>query len=202
MSEWTSPMRASGRSILLMTTIGLRPAANAFLSTNRVCGSGPSAASTSTNAPSAIFRMRSTSPPKSAWPGRVDQVDLHIADADAAVLGQDGDAAFAFLVVGVHDQAVLPADELVELLGTEQARLPEHLVDERGFAVVNVGNDRDVPNIIPLHGWVRVDLDLEESSVECNLEVQRAVRKGSNGEESVNHPRSPGSGRNPRCCST
>ncbi len=62
-------MRASGRSILLMMTIGFRPAANAFLSTNRVCGSGPSAASTSTNAPSAIFRMRSTSPPKSACPG-------------------------------------------------------------------------------------------------------------------------------------
>ncbi len=34
-----------------------------------VCGIGPSAASTSTIAPSTIDRMRSTSPPKSAWPG-------------------------------------------------------------------------------------------------------------------------------------
>ena len=41
----------------------------AFCSTKRVCGSGPSAASTSRSAPSAIFSVRSTSPPKSAWPG-------------------------------------------------------------------------------------------------------------------------------------
>ena len=61
--------RASGRSTLLMTTIGLRPTLSAFDTTNLVCGSGPSAASTSTSAPSTMLRMRSTSPPKSAWPG-------------------------------------------------------------------------------------------------------------------------------------
>src|SRR5262245_16866883 len=65
----TSAGRASGRSILLMTTIGFSPAANALRKTKRVCGSGPSAASTSRKQPSAIFRTRSTSPPKSAWPG-------------------------------------------------------------------------------------------------------------------------------------
>jgi len=37
--------------------------------TNLVCGIGPSAASTSTRTPSTMLRMRSTSPPKSAWPG-------------------------------------------------------------------------------------------------------------------------------------
>ncbi len=61
--------RASDRSTLLMTTIGRRPTLSAFDTTNLVCGSGPSAASTSTSAPSTILRMRSTSPPKSAWPG-------------------------------------------------------------------------------------------------------------------------------------
>ena len=41
----------------------------AFCSTKRVWGMGPSKASTSSSTPSAIFSTRSTSPPKSAWPG-------------------------------------------------------------------------------------------------------------------------------------
>ncbi len=61
--------RASWRSTLLITTIGRMPRASALVSTNLVCGSGPSAASHSTMAPSTMDRMRSTSPPKSAWPG-------------------------------------------------------------------------------------------------------------------------------------
>ena len=65
----TSSARASGRSILLITTIGCKPHSSALVSTNRVCGIGPSAASTSTSAPSANRSTRSTSPPKSAWPG-------------------------------------------------------------------------------------------------------------------------------------
>src|SRR5258707_10377871 len=52
-----------------MTTIGFRPSSNAFFNTKRVCGIGPSAASTSSRQPSAILSTRSTSPPKSAWPG-------------------------------------------------------------------------------------------------------------------------------------
>ena len=62
-------MRASGRSILLMTMIGVRRRSSAFRSTKRVCGSGPSDASTSSSTPSTIDSVRSTSPPKSAWPG-------------------------------------------------------------------------------------------------------------------------------------
>src|SRR5205807_2116136 len=58
----TSVGRASGRSTLLMTTIGFSPTLSALETTNLVCGSGPSAASTSTSAPSTMFRMRSTSP--------------------------------------------------------------------------------------------------------------------------------------------
>ena len=65
----TSCGRASGRSTLLTATIGRRPIFSAFETTNFVCGIGPSAASTSTMTPSTIDRMRSTSPPKSAWPG-------------------------------------------------------------------------------------------------------------------------------------
>ncbi len=68
-SSTTSAMRASGRSILFTTRItGSRPW-SALRSTNRVCGSGPSLASTSSSTPSTIESPRSTSPPKSAWPG-------------------------------------------------------------------------------------------------------------------------------------
>ena len=65
----TSLGRASPLSTLLTQTIGFSPIFSALPTTNLVCGIGPSAASTSTIAPSTIDRMRSTSPPKSAWPG-------------------------------------------------------------------------------------------------------------------------------------
>ncbi len=42
---------------------------NALRSTNRVPGRQPSEASTSSTMPWIISRPRSTSPPKSAWPG-------------------------------------------------------------------------------------------------------------------------------------
>src|SRR5215210_2715682 len=62
-------MRASGRSTLLTTRITGSRASSALRSTKRVCGSGPSLASTSSSTPSTIVSPRSTSPPKSAWPG-------------------------------------------------------------------------------------------------------------------------------------
>jgi len=60
---------APRRSTLLITTMARWPNSSAFFSTKRVWGSGPSEASTSSSTPSTILRVRSTSPPKSAWPG-------------------------------------------------------------------------------------------------------------------------------------
>ena len=68
-SSITSSGRASGRSILLIHTITCRSSSSAFFRTNLVCGIAPSNASTTRITPSTIFRTRSTSPPKSAWPG-------------------------------------------------------------------------------------------------------------------------------------
>ena len=65
----TSWIRASGLSTLLTATITLWPSSSALPRTKRVWGIGPSAASTSRITPLTIFRIRSTSPPKSAWPG-------------------------------------------------------------------------------------------------------------------------------------
>ena len=121
-----------------MTTMGLRPILSAFDTTNLVCGSGPSAASTSTSAPSTMLRMRSTSPPKSAWPG-VSTILMRVSfQSDRGGLGEDGDAALALEVVGIHgalDHA------LVLAVG---AGLLQQPVDQRGLAMVDVGDDGDV----------------------------------------------------------
>ena len=135
-------MRASGRSTLLMTRITGSRASSALRSTKRVCGSGPSAASTSSSTPSTIASARSTSPPKSAWPGRVDDVDLHAAVADRGVLGEDRDALLALEVHRVHDP-------LVDVLVARNAPVwQQQGVDERRLAVVDVGDDRDVAEVV------------------------------------------------------
>ena len=70
--------------------------------------------------------------------GRVDDVDLVVVVVERGVLGEDGDAALALEVVGVHDAL---GDGFV---GAEGAGLAQHGVDERGLAVVDVGDDGDV----------------------------------------------------------
>ena len=77
----TSSMRASGRSTLLTTSTTGSCGSSALRSTKRVCGSGPSLASTSSRTPSTIVSPRSTSPPKSAWPGVSTMLIFDVADA-------------------------------------------------------------------------------------------------------------------------
>ena len=60
---------------------------------------------------------------------RVDDVDLGAADGEGDVFGEDGDAALPFQIVGIEDEAVLPALKAVELLGAKHSRLPHHLID-------------------------------------------------------------------------
>ena len=68
-SSTTSSHLASGLSILFIQIIVGNLSSNAFLNTNFVWGIGPSNASTTKITPFAIFKTRSTSPPKSACPG-------------------------------------------------------------------------------------------------------------------------------------
>jgi hypothetical protein len=72
---------------------------------------------------------------------RVDDVDLHVAVGHGGVLGEDGDPLLPLEVHGVHDALV---DVLV---GAKGAGLPEHLVDEGGLAVVDVGHDGHVAEV-------------------------------------------------------
>ena len=73
--------------------------------------------------------------------GRVDDVEDHVAVANRRVLGEDRDALLTLEIVRVHDPLV---DVLV---GAEGAGLPEQGVDQRGLAVVDVGNDRKIAQI-------------------------------------------------------
>ncbi len=108
---------------------------------------GPSAASTSSSTPSTMFMMRSTSPPKSAWPGVSTMLILTIwpvsgiGDGDGSVLGEDGDAALALQVVGIHDAL----GHLLVL--AEGVRLAQEAIHQRGLAVVHVGDDGDVTKV-------------------------------------------------------
>ena len=83
-------------------------------------------------------------------PGRVDDVELHAADAHRRVLGEDGDALLALEVHRVEDAL---GDVLVL---TERAGLPQQRVDERRLAVVDVRDDRDVAEVFAAgHGRPR-----------------------------------------------
>ena len=68
-SSTTSSGLAFGLSSLFTQTITGRSKSRAFMRTNLVCGITPSKASTTKTTPFTILSTRSTSPPKSAWPG-------------------------------------------------------------------------------------------------------------------------------------
>ena len=121
-----------------MTTIGGSRRSSALRSTKRVCGSGPSEASTSSMTPSTIDSVRSTSPPKSAWPGVSTMLIRWSVVVDGGVLRQDRDAALALELVRVHHALGDP------LVGAEDAALVQQRVDQRRLAVVDVGDDGDV----------------------------------------------------------
>ena len=72
--------------------------------------------------------------------GRVDDVDLYVVIEDGRVLGEDGNAALALQFVRIHH----PFD--VVLVGAKGAALLQHGIDQRGLAVVNVGDDGDIAN--------------------------------------------------------
>ncbi len=146
----TSVIRASGRSTLLTTSNTGSRASSALRSTKRVCGSGPSLASTRSSTPSTMRRPRSTSPPKSAWPGVSTMLIFTAAVVDSRVLGQDRDA---LLALEIHRVQHTLGDVLVL---AKRPRLPEHRVHERRLAVVDVRDDGDVAYVVALRHRPRV----------------------------------------------
>ncbi len=73
--------------------------------------------------------------------GGVDDVELEVPVNDGGVFGEDRDPALALERVRVHD----PRREGLTL--AEDATLPEHGIDERRFAVIDVGDDREISDV-------------------------------------------------------
>src|SRR5690606_292164 len=73
--------------------------------------------------------------------GGINDVDLRALPANGCVLGEDRDPPLAFERIGIHHAL------LYHLILPEGAGLPEHLVHERGFPVVDVRYDGDVADV-------------------------------------------------------
>ena len=146
----TSAMRASARSTLLTTRITGRWDSSALRSTKRGLGQ---------RALGRVDEQQHTIDHRQAplhlatevrVAGRVDDVDLHLVGAvavpDRGVLGEDRDALLALEVHRVHHAV---GERLVR---GERAGLAQHLVDERRLAVVDVGDDGDVADVVAAGG--------------------------------------------------
>ena len=121
-----------------MATMGLRPSFSALPTTNLVCGIGPSAASTKNDHAIDHGQNAFNFAAKVGMARRINDVDAGVVPDNGRCLGQNGDAALFFQIVGVHD-ALGHA-----LVVAESAGLLEEFVNEGRFAMVNVRDDRDV----------------------------------------------------------
>ena len=74
--------------------------------------------------------------------GRVDDVDLDAVVHDGGIFGKDRNAALTLQGIRIHHAL------LNDFIAAENAALPQKLIDQRRLAVVNVGNNRNVPYII------------------------------------------------------
>ena len=77
--------------------------------------------------------------------GRVHDVDSRAPPLDRGALGEDGDAPLALEVVRVHRPL---GDSLILAVA---ARLLQQLVDQRGLAMVDMGDDGDVSQVHDRH---------------------------------------------------
>ena len=76
-------------------------------------------------------------------PRCIDQVDLHPGVVDGNVLGQNGDAALPLQFVGIEDEI------LGDLAGAILPALPQQTIDKRRLAVVDVGDNRNIAQVLP-----------------------------------------------------
>ena len=73
--------------------------------------------------------------------GRVDDIDPGAFPFDGCGLGQNGDPAFAFQIIAVHGAFIH------RLSGPECSGLFQQFIHKRGFAMVDMGDDRNIAQI-------------------------------------------------------
>ena len=100
----TSTGRASGRSILLMTTMGRRSAVERLAQHEARLRHDALGGIDEQQGAVGHFQDALDLAAEIGVAGRVDDVDLGVAELQGDVLGQDGDAALALQIVGVEDQ--------------------------------------------------------------------------------------------------
>jgi hypothetical protein len=70
--------------------------------------------------------------------GRINDIDVCALVLDGTVLGENRNATLFLKIVRIHDSLGHP------LVRPESSGLTQKLIDQCGFAVVNVGNNRNV----------------------------------------------------------
>ena len=70
--------------------------------------------------------------------GGVDDIEPVVLPFDRGAFREDRDPAFALLIVGIHDAFGDP------LVFPEAAGLPQKLVDQGCFAVIDMRDNRDI----------------------------------------------------------
>ena len=140
-SLMTSTGRASERSTLLMTTMGFRPILqrlrhHEFGLRQRALGGVDQHQRAVDHIENALDLAAEI-----GVAGRIDDIDAGALPFHRSGLGQDGDAALALEVVGIHR-----AFDLALVLAID-AGLLQQPIDQRGLAVVDVGDDGDVAEV-------------------------------------------------------
>src|SRR5438552_6205760 len=79
--------------------------------------------------------------------GRIDNVDVIIFVFEGGVFSLDGDALFALKVHGIHDP-FLAGDGLI---GAKSAGLLEQAIHQRGLAVIDVSDNRDISYVLHVY---------------------------------------------------
>lgn len=74
--------------------------------------------------------------------GGIHNIDPHTIVHDSRIFGKNGDPAFPFQIVAIHD----PVD--YGFVYPEYTALPQQLVHQCGFPMVNVSNNSHIAQII------------------------------------------------------
>ena len=74
----------------------------------------------------------------------VNDINLYTFIVDSSILSKDSNSSFSFQIVGVHNSFYI----LDLLVRPKRTALLEHLIYKGSFAVVNMGNNCHVTDVI------------------------------------------------------
>ena len=97
---------------------------------------------------------------------RVDDVNFYVFPRNRYVLRQDGYAPFAFQIVSIqHLSAVI-------LPFAKELSRKHHLVYQRGFSMVHVGDDGYISNVLHCLYLIEIDCKVTDNYWQMPLQVR------------------------------